>query len=482
MDDIPVNDGVPLHDEGPLDDSAPVNPCDDCGRTAAGQYSKDGAFYCFDCWEEWDPSGDDMIERIRDPDSIPFHEYMYKNNYDYDKIKDRFNPERPFGTAIPNMIIQYGIYKGQRPISRALFYRDTKLFDLFMDHGANPLLKDRKYKLSAKDFVEDCKGFLSFAVDHGLATVGDEKYLQLTKNCKYYNKRINLYMTTAAKKIQTKARSKLTKKKKAATNIQSKIRGKQTRSNLYISKFKKYKPWKGTKAFDTIVYDDEDVFTYLRESDRNFVIKSPGHDNYEAWNIDDYFKMTKIDKQGVHELNKFYECKKASGLIPAENVIRGGRPYIKLGSSNFVVKVPEWLRAAYHHQPPASRRGSDRNAHHVRKSITIPEPRIFELDKDKMVNALVSSDILDHGANWLSGDHCNHGPPVQTYTLKLLDEETMQADFLEVVDEYGAKKKKKKKAGNEEKEESSNEEKETGGSVEGETGAAEIKIMINIVR
>jgi hypothetical protein len=442
MDDIPVNDGVPVHDEGPLDDSAPVKPCDDCGRTAAGQYSKDRDFYCFDCWQDWDPDGDDMEQHIRDPDSIPFHEYMYKNNYDYDKIKDRFNPERPFGTAIPNMIIQYGIYKGQRPISRTLFYKDTKLFDLFMDHGANPLLKDRKYKLSAKDFVEDCKGFLSFAVKHGLAAVGDKKYLQLTKNCKYYNKRINLYMTTAAKKIQTKARSiltrkisaatkiqtkarsKLTKKKSAATKIQSKIRGKQTRS-----KFKKYKHWIGTEAFDTIEYDDEDVFTYLRKSDRNFVIKLPGSDTYEAWNIDQYLKLIEIE--GAGDINTFYECYEASGNTPEHNINKD-TIYIKLSSSIFVVEMPDWLLPIRRNLGPNNK---------------IPEPRIFGLVENKMVNALVSTKLLhylEQTGNY-GADHCNQRKPLMTYKLVLLNEETMQADFLRVLDEYGAQKKKKKK-------------------------------------
>ena len=87
MDDISVNDVFPVNDDGPLDDFAPVNPCDDCGRTAAGQHSKEGDFYCFDCWDDGDPSdaSDMMITPTRDPDSIPFHEYMYKNDYDYDK-------------------------------------------------------------------------------------------------------------------------------------------------------------------------------------------------------------------------------------------------------------------------------------------------------------------------------------------------------------------------------------------------------------
>jgi len=256
----------------------------------------------------------------------------------------------------------------------------------------------------------------------------------------------------AAKKIQTKMRSRMkktrAKKSTAAKTIQSKTRGHQTRSKQYISKYKKYKSWKGTEARNIIIYDDEDVFTYLRENDRNFVIKSPGQENYEAWNLDDYFKLTKINKRGVHELNKFYECRAASGSMAVENIIKDVS-YIKLGSSNFVVKIPDWLSGPYtsEHDELTSSRLLHHHAMHARKSVTIPEPRVFELVKDnKMVNALVSTDILDHGGSTLGGDHCSEGSkPEQIYTLKSLDEGTMQADFLEAIDEYGAKKKKKKK-------------------------------------
>jgi hypothetical protein len=261
------------------------------------------------------------------------------------------------------------------------------------------------------------------------------------------NKMLDKY-GKAAKKIQTKVRSRMKKKRakksKAAKTIQSKTRGHQTRRKQYIDRFKKYKAWKGTEAYDTILWGDEDMFNHLRESDRNFVIKMPGHDNYEAWNLDDYFKLTKIDKQGVHELNKFYECRAASGSMAPDNIIRDVS-YIKLGGNNFVVKVPEWLSGAY---LPDPMRRPERNARQKkrRKSINIPEPRVFELVKDKMVNALVSTAILDHEGNTMGGDHCAEGSkPEQIYTLKLLDEGTMVADWIDELAEYGAKKKKKKK-------------------------------------
>ena len=215
---------------------------------------------------------------------------------------------------------------------------------------------------------------------------------------------------------------------KAATTVQKTFRGKKTRKKKYIDRFKSYKPWKGTEAFNTILYDDEDVYKYLTENDRNFVIKF--NQDYEAWNIDDYLKVIEIE--GVNDINVFYECYEASGYTP-ENNINKDTIYIKLGAYNFVVEMPDWLLSIW-----IGLKGIP-----VGPNNKIPEPRIFGLVENKMVNALVSSNILEYGGSLVSGDHCNHSDPVMTYKLELLSEETIIADYLNALnlDQYGGGKK-----------------------------------------
>ena len=219
-------------------------------------------------------------------------------------------------------------------------------------------------------------------------------------------------------------------KLKAAKTIQSKIRGKQTRKKKYIDRFKSYKPWKGTEAFNVIMYDDEDVFNYLRENDRNFVIKLLGSDNYEAWNIDDYLKTIEIE--GVDDINVFYECYEASRYTPEDNINRD-TIYTKLGSSNFVVEMPDWILSSWRNIGPNNK---------------IPEPRIFGLVENKMVNALVSTLFLHYDGGLVSSDHCNQREPIMTYKLELLSEETIIADYLNTLnleDQYGGYKRTMKK-------------------------------------
>jgi len=78
--------------------------------------------------------------------------------------------------------------------------------------------------------------------------------------------------------------------------------------------------------------------------------------------------------------------------------------YIKLGASNFVVQLPDWIY--YFDQE-------------------IPEPKIFILKPYKIVNGLVSNAILNHGGSFVNGDHCNQLEPIQTYWLEPATEEDL---------------------------------------------------------
>jgi len=228
----------------------------------------------------------------------------------------------------------------------------------------------------------------------------------------------------------------------AATQIQKNIRG-----NLTRSRFSKYKDWKGTKAFDQIMYEDEDIYDYLLQDKNNFIVQLTNNNNYEAFNLDDLFSFFKINELqeyfGIQAYNVFYECKNNNKSLNPKNINKDVE-YIKFGSSNFVVLKPDWF---------------------VQNTI-IPEPRIFKLVKHKIVNALASIKVLDYLNDFnfiselkvqeeaerlgvpidqvdfeqfgifLSADFCNHTHPIQTYKLELLTESNMVTNYLETLAEY----------------------------------------------
>ena len=173
----------------------------------------------------------------------------------------------------------------------------------------------------------------------------------------------------------------------------------------YLSKYSRYKQWGEDEAFDPILYDDESIYNYLRQNDRNFVLQNPATNNYEAWNADDFLRLNKID--GQNDINVFYECRQANHSLAPANIIRDPE-YIKLGTSNYVIVLPSWLSDT----ALARRRG-------------IPEPRIFKLIEYNLVNGLVSNNILNYGGSHVGGDHCNQLQPIQTYQLEVVDEEEL---------------------------------------------------------
>lgn len=235
-----------------------------------------------------------------------------------------------------------------------------------------------------------------------------------------------------------------------ATRIQKNIRGKLTRSRL-----NKYKGWKGTNAFDQVMYGDEDIYNYLTQDNHNFIVQLPNSRNYEALNLDDIFSILKINDlqeyYGIEAYNIFYECKQNNQSLKNENINKDVE-YIKIGSSNIVVVKPDWLY----------------------KGSIIPEPRIFKLVKHKVVNALASTKVIDYMEAYtfmtelkrqeeavrlqipieqvdivqfgvfLSTDHCNNTHPIQTYKLELLNETNFIQEYLDTLAEYDTKSDEKK--------------------------------------
>jgi len=326
-------------------------------------------------------------------------------------------------------------YFGFTALIKATSNRNIQIVKLLLDHGADPNIPDENgwttlMWASNRGFAEIVELLLNKGADPYIENNDGETALFLSQSKGRRWRELWRMDEPTEGLFWNHISAEYLNKLKAATTVQKTFRGKKTRKKKYIDRFKSYKPWKGTEAFNTILYDDEDVYKYLTENDRNFVIKF--NQDYEAWNIDDYLKVIEIE--GVNDINVFYECYEASGYTP-ENNINKDTIYIKLGAYNFVVEMPDWLLSIW-----IGLKGIP-----VGPNNKIPEPRIFGLVENKMVNALVSSNILEYGGSLVSGDHCNHSDPVMTYKLELLSEETIIADYLNALnlDQYGGRRRRR---------------------------------------
>ena len=249
-------------------------------------------------------------------------------------------------------------------------------------------------------------------------------------------------------KIQRKFKKRTRKRNVAAKSIQSRMRG-----NLSRQRLTRKKAWKGTNAFDPIMYDDEDIFEYLQSDPKNFVLNLPGSNSYEAVNLNDLLKMNLnkdlYDYFRIGSYNTFYECHKydINDYQKGSKNVDATTQYMKIGIANFVVLVPNWFFG---------------NFGYKYERYPVPEPRIFKLEKLKVVNSLVSSklyhylDKLDEIAlmkynveveeairddlpqeeidmmepDWplVSGDHCSEKNPIQVY--QLVPVHTHEDDYL----------------------------------------------------
>jgi len=255
------------------------------------------------------------------------------------------------------------------------------IVELLLENGANPSIQDNIGNTAITEASKhNNDDIVELLINNGVDPNYETKYNRV-------------------KRIQRRFREKRTlKRNMAAKSIQSRYRGKLTRKRDLLSKYGRYKQWSNIEAFDSIIYEGEDMYNYLRENDRNFILQIP-NGSYEAWNVDDILQLNSVGGT----FNYFYECLQANQSMRREN-INQDISYIKLGTSNYVVKLPRWLNTG---RPD------------------MPEPRIFTLKKYKIVQALVSNNILNHRASTHSGDHCNHIEPLQTYTLEVVEEEEL---------------------------------------------------------
>ena len=207
------------------------------------------------------------------------------------------------------------------------------------------------------------------------------------------------------------------------------------------------------------MYGDEDIFEYLQSDPKNFVIQLPGSDRYETLNLNDLLKMKRLDDLykyfRIGAYDTFYECHKydPNDYQNGSKNVNTSKKFIKLGIASIPVLVPEWFFGGVQ----------------LWNDSAIPEPRIFKLEKYKVVNSLVSSklyhylDKLDEIAlhnydieveraridglpqeeidmmepDWplVSADHCNEKKPIQTYRLVPIDEDALISDFVDYLNE-----------------------------------------------
>lgn len=336
---------------------------------------------------------------------------------------------------------------------------DLDIINLLLENGADPnYTNDRG---NALHFAIENENPVYIAILELLLNKGASPYVRDQDNETPYDiaknrddkKAMEIFVdhmnkTKQLSKIQRKFKKRTRKRNVAAKSIQSRMRG-----NLSRQRLTRKKAWKGTNAFDPIMYDDEDIFEYLQTDPKNFVIQLPGSDSYEAMNLNDLLKMSMnkdlYDYFNLGSYNTFYECHKYDihDYQKGSKNVDANTQYIKIGIANFVVLVPNWFFG---------------NFGYKYERYPIPEPRIFKLEKLKVVNSLVSSklyhylDKLDEIAlikynveveeairdnlpqeeidmmepDWplVSADHCNEKNPIQVY--QLVPVHTHEDDYL----------------------------------------------------
>ena len=147
------------------------------------------------------------------------------------------------------------------------------------------------------------------------------------------------------------------------------------------------------KCFDMISGSDKNIDTYLKKDRNNFIIQLPSSTNYECQSIKMLTKMNKRKSRGEIYYEVFYACTAARPIFGfSEADYNSAQPYIKLGSSNFLVEKPNWIYGG----PP-------------------PEPRIFKLEQVGSKPAFVSASAI-RGGDLTSDWHCNAGQ-MDTYKL-----------------------------------------------------------------
>ena len=357
------------------------------------------------------------------------------------------------------------VLNGESPLAVACDSNKTlDIIKLLLDHGADPnyILKDAHSFNDTAIFYAVNNVYIPYEVTKYLLDRGADPNIKDDKGRTVIDYAIRLRVDSVVQllrdyksiqSIQRNFRDKRTKKRnRAAKRIQSRTRG-----NISRRRLTQKKAWRGTEAFDPIMYEDEDIFEYLQSDRKNFVIQLPGSDKYETLNLNDLLKMKRLDDLynffRIGAYDTFYECHKydINDYQNGSKNVNTTEKFMKLGIASIPVLVPEWFFGNWNERFP------------------IPEPRIFKLEKYKVVNSLVSTklyhylDKLDEIAldnynieveraqndglpqeeidmmepDWplVSADHCNEKKPIQIYKLVPIDESILMVDFVNYLNE-----------------------------------------------
>ena len=150
----------------------------------------------------------------------------------------------------------------------------------------------------------------------------------------------------------------------------------------------------GKTCYNVLELNDVDIANYLRENKDHFVIHLGGK-KYDACNSLENMRDTySFEADGKKRFKVWYACNNNDGRLGPQNIDRSVE-YVNMTQtfSTFVEK-PKWVY-----------RGS------------VPEPRVFHLQKNGERKGMISNHILDFNDSHFSGDHCNQINPVSIYRL-----------------------------------------------------------------
>jgi len=241
-------------------------------------------------------------------------DYIFINDYDNVKAYMGYFNNQPEGLNF--------VLNGESPLAVACDSNKTlDIIKLLLDHGADPnyILKDAHSFSDTAIFYAVNNVYIPYEVTKYLLDHGADPNIKDDKGRTVIDYAIRLRVDSVVQllrdyksiqSIQRNFRDKRTKKRnRAAKRIQSRTRG-----NISRRRLTQKKAWRGTEAFDPIMYEDEDIFEYLQSDRKNFVIQLPGSDKYETLNLNDLLKMKRLDDLynyfRIGAYDTFYECHK----------------------------------------------------------------------------------------------------------------------------------------------------------------------------
>jgi len=160
-------------------------------------------------------------------------------------------------------------------------------------------------------------------------------------------------------------------------------------------------------CIDSVDSREKNIQAYLKKDPANFIFKNPGTSNtYQCANLNNIKRFhIRTDNVEIKYFNYVYPCKEDRGYLTiTEDKYTRQKPYIRIGTSNYIVEKPDWFPAA---EFPL-------------------EPRVFALIPNDTKSTMVTETMIRRGEkgdeDYASSEwHCSAGL-METYKLIPLDE------------------------------------------------------------